>query len=174
MTPNNFMQFQANALRAANEMMAKTSESAQALATLNANFGKNAFERSSEQMQSLVGANDASALSKVLSEGAKPNADFVTYMKDVTDLAQKTTADLTAMAEKQVTVANESIDESIDAFAKMAPVGSEGAVSAVRQYVATSRAAYEQVTSAGKQFVSMIEPVAQAAAATATPQAAKK
>jgi|GEM_PF-3747336 len=168
MTPNNFMQFQADAFRAANDMMVKTSESVQQLAALNAEFGKTAFERSAEQMQSLIGANDASAFSKVVSENAKPSAEFATYMKDVAELANTTTAELTAMAEKQIGEVNEKIDESIEVFAKSAPVGSEGAVTAMRQYVATSRAAYDQATSAGKQFTSMVAPIAKAATEKAT------
>ena len=156
MTPNNFMQFQADAFRASNDLMAKSAASLQQLATLNADFGKAAFERGTEQMQNLIAAKDADAVSKVVTESTKPSADLITYFSDLSELAAKTNADFVDAAEQHVTEANEKIDEAIDGFAKVAPAGSEGVVTMLRQTVSTSRAAYQQASEAGKQFSSMV------------------
>lgn len=162
MTPNNFMQFQADAFRAVNDMVNKSAEGFQQLATLNTNFAKTAFERGSEQMQELMAAKNAEAVSKFVTEGATQSPDVAAYFNDVAKIATQANANMAEAAEQYMAQANEKIDEAIDTFAKSAPAGSEGAVTLMRQSVAQSRAAYQQATNAGKQFASMAVPAAKA------------
>lgn len=172
MTPNNFMQFQADAFRATNEMLTKSADSMQQLAAINAKFGKAAFEHSAEQMQNLIAAKDANAVTKVVTENAKPSPDLVTYISEVATLATKANADFMTAAEQHAAETNEKIDEALDSFAKVAPAGSEGVVTVLRQYVSTSRAAYRQATDASKQFAGMFASASKDATKDAT--AAKK
>ncbi len=167
MTPNSFMQFQADSFRAANDMLTKSAGTFQQVAALNANFGKSVTEQYAQQMQALIAAKDADAVTKVVTDSAKPNAELMTYLTELGALATEAGTEWAAAAQEHVASSNEKFDEAMDAFAKNAPAGSEGAIAVMRQCVAASRAAYQQANDAGKNMNAMFTSMSQGATESA-------
>jgi gas vesicle protein len=166
MTPNTFMQFQANAFQDANAFIAKGAEVMQQYVALNNAFAKTTFEKSAAQMQTVIAAKDAKALGEAVTESAKPDTDFVNYINDLTSLSARTYAEMSEMVEAQVSKNNDAVDEVLEQFEKNAPAGSESAVRVMRQSVEASRAAYSQATKASKQFTSVFAPATASAEPT--------
>lgn len=156
------MKAQADAFRASNTVASSAFEGAKKLLELNVQAAKAGMEESNAQLKALMAAKDVKALNDMLTDlftqYSKPdNSKAVAYVKQVYDISTATGSEVTALIEKQVSSSQKQLLESVDALAKNAPAGSEGAVNALRQSVITANAAYEQVTVATKQVFEMIE-----------------
>ena len=157
-TPEDLMKMQADAMKVSSEAAAKTLEGFQKLAALNLQTAQAALEQSAEQVKALLAARYAKVLTELVTSYAKPSPEkFTAYAKAVYAISSETGADLTAMVEKQVASANQQFAAAIESIAKNAPAGTEGAVGFIRQAMGAASAAYEQVNSATKQFVSAAE-----------------
>ena len=78
-------------------------------------------------------------------------------MKDVYDIAQQTHSQVAELIEKQVASSQQQLLAAVDALAKNAPVGSEGAVKLLRQSVVEANTAFEKVQAASRQVLDLID-----------------
>ncbi|MGB7181089.1 MAG: TIGR01841 family phasin [Burkholderiaceae bacterium] len=172
MTPTDFTQFQAESMKAANAFVAKSFEGFQKLSQLNTRVAQSAMEQSAEQVKSLMSAKDPKAMTELLS-GNTPSAEvFSGYAKEAYEIAAQTNADVVSLIEEQVAEGNKKVDAAIDAMAKNAPAGTEGAINMIKQGLSVSRSAYEQASKATKQFAQTAEANV-AAASKPAPKAGK-
>jgi phasin family protein len=157
-TPEDLMKLQADAFKASSEAANKTLEGFRKLAELNMQTAQAALEQSSEQVKALLAVKDAKTLTELVTSFAKPSPEkFTAYAKAVYAISSETGSDLAAMIEKQVAASNQQLAAAIEAMAKNAPPGAEGAVNFIKQAMGAASAAYEQVNSATKQFVDVAE-----------------
>jgi phasin family protein len=156
------MKAQAEAFKASNTVATKAFDGARKLLELNVQAAKAGMEESNAQLKALMAAKDVKTLNDMLTDlftqYSKPDpSKAVAYVKQVYDISTATGSEVTALIERQVSASQKQLLDSVDALAKNAPAGSEGAVNALRQSVVTANAAYEQVTVATKQVLDMIE-----------------
>lgn len=173
MTPTDFSQFQADSMKAANEMFTRGFAGVQKLTELNTRVAQSAMEQSAEQMKSLMAARDPKALAELMASNTQPSELVTGYAREVAEIAAQTNAEMYEAFEAQVEEGTKKFDAAVEALEKNAPAGTEGAFAIFRQGVSASRSAAEQVAKAGKQFAQTAE--ANLAAATkAAPKAARK
>ncbi len=152
-TPETLLKLQAEAVNVSNTAVAKAIEGVQKLAEFNMATAKAAVEESTSRIQALLTAKDPKALSELLSRFAQPETEKATaYAKGVYEITSQTSADLSALFEKQIADSQSQVFAAIDAFAKNAPAGSEGVVSLLKSMATSASAAYEQAGSASKKF----------------------
>lgn len=174
-TPENLMKMHAEALKASGAAAAKTLEGFQKLAALNMQTAKATLEESSEQIRALLAARDAKALTELVTSFAQPAPEkFTAYAKAVHAITRQANGELTAMVEKQIADSNRQLAEAIEALAKSAPAGSEGALDFIRQALAAAQAAHEQVNAATRQFMQMAEANVEGAVKATTTRGAKR
>lgn len=156
--PQDLMKLQMDAFRITGEAAAKALEGFQKLAALNMETAKSSLEQSTEQIRALLAAKDAKTLTELVTSYTRPSPEkFTAYAKAVLAISKDTGSDLSAMVEKQVEESNAQLAAAIEELAKNAPAGSEGAVAFVRQALAASAKAYEQVNNATRQFAEKAE-----------------
>jgi phasin family protein len=156
------MKAQADAFKASNAVATTAFEGAKKLLELNVQAAKAGLEGSNAQLKALMAAKDVKTLNDMLTElfmqFNKPDSNqAVTYVKQVYDISSATAGEVAALIEQQVSASQKRLLEAVDALAKNAPAGSEGAVNALRQSVVTANEAYEQVSVASRQLFDMIE-----------------
>lgn len=166
--PEDLFKMQQESFKATSSMAAKVFESFQKLAELNAHMTKQAFAQAAERNMALMTAKDPKTAAELMGQFAKPDMSGPTEIaKNIYDMITTTRAEFTDMAEKNLAEANKQMLAAIDALAKSAPPGSEGAISFMKQSVNTATAAYEQFSKAAKQFSDAVEKqVASAAQAS--------
>ncbi len=168
-TQENLMNMHAEALKASSAAAAKTLEGFQKLAALNMQTAKATLEESSEQIKALLAAKDAKAVTDLVTSFAQPTPEkFSAYAKAVYAISKEANGELTSMIEKQIATSNQQLAAAVEALAKNAPAGSEGAVNFIKQALGAANAAYEQVNTATRQFAEMAEANVQGAAKAAS------
>ncbi len=137
------------------------------LANLNANAVKSAFEDSVANARSLTGAKDVQAFIGLQSTFAQPTFEkAIAFSKSVYEVATEANAEFAKMNERRVSEMNENFVSLLDRAAKNAPVGSDVAVTAVKQMMAAANSAYDNFNKVAKQASEIAE--ANVAAATET------
>ena len=137
------------------------------LANLNANAVKSAFEDSVANARSLTGAKDVQAFIGLQSTFAQPTFEkAIAFSKSVYEVATEANAEFAKMNERRVSEMNENFVSLLDRAAKNAPVGSDVAVTAVKQMMAAANSAYDNFNKVAKQASEIAE--ASVAAATET------
>ena len=145
------------------------------LTELNIQAARASIDEATEVFKTLLETKDAKALVELASTGAQPAAEkFAAYAKQAYDIAATTNTELAKLVEKQVAESNKQLYAAIDAIAKNAPAGSEGAVALVKQAVNTANSAFDQVSKATKQVVEIAEANIAAAAKSSPVRAAAK
>lgn len=157
-TPDELMKLNASAVKASADAAAKALEGIEKLAELNLGATKASIEEASARVKALLGAKDAKALADLLSAYAQPAPEAAAaYAKNVYEISSKTGADLGAMFEKQIAETNAQLFGAVDALAKSAPAGTEGAVSFLKQSLTAASSTYEQMNKATKQLFELME-----------------
>jgi phasin family protein len=156
------MKAQSEAFKASNTVASTAFDGAKKLLELNVQAAKAGMEESNAQLKALMAAKDVKTLNDMLTDlftqYSKPDTSkAAAYVKQVYDISTATGGEVTALIEKQVSASQKQLLDSVDALAKNAPSGSEGAVNALRQSVITANAAYEQVNTATRQMLELIE-----------------
>ena len=97
-------------------------------------------------------------LADLFSQFSKPEGNkAAAYVKDVYDIAQQTHSQVAELIEKQVASSQQQLLPAVDALAKNAPAGSEGAVKLLRQSVVEANTAFEKVQAASRQVLDLID-----------------
>lgn len=159
---DDLMKAQAEAFKTSNSVATTAFDGARKLLELNVQAARAGMEESSAQLKALLAAKDVKSVNDMLTDlfnqYSKPDTSkAVAYVKHVYDISSATGAEVGALIERQIAASQKQLLDSVDALAKSAPAGSEGAVNALRQSVVTANAAYEQVAVATKQVIDMID-----------------
>ena len=166
------MKAQAEAFKTTNSVATTAFDGARKLLELNVQAARAGMEESSAQLKALLAARDVSALNTLLadlfSQFSKPEGNkAAAYVKDVYDIAQQTHSQVAELIEQQLLPA-------VDALAKNAPAGSEGAVKLLRQSVVEANTAFEKVQAASRQVLDLIDANVNNLARTGEAAAKKK
>ncbi|RKW40835.1 MAG: phasin family protein [Lautropia sp.] len=156
------MKAQAEAFKTTNSVATTAFDGARKLLELNVQAARAGMEESSAQLKALLAARDVSALNTLLadlfSQFSRPEGNkAAAYVKDVYDIAQQTHSQVAELIEKQVASSQQQLLAAVDALAKNAPAGSEGAVKLLRQSVVEANTAFEKVQAASRQVLDLID-----------------
>jgi len=173
------MKAQAEAFKTTNSVATTAFDGARKLLELNVQAARAGMEESSAQLKALLAARDVSALNTLLadlfSQFSKPEGNkAAAYVKDVYDIAQQTHSQVAELIEKQVASSQQQLLAAVDALAKNAPAGSEGAVKLLRQSVVEANTAFEKVQAASCQVLDLIDANVNNLARTGEAAAKKK
>ena len=105
---------------------------------------------------------------------AKPATDKLgAYARHVYQIADETAAELSRIAEKQMSEASQQMFTTIDEISKSAPAGTEGIATFYKSAVLAANSAWDQVNKADKQVIDLTEANVDRATGAAQ-QAAKR
>jgi len=135
------------------------------IANLQAVAIKSAFEDTIANVRTLATANDVQEFVKLQGSFAQPAYEkAMAYSKGMYEVATQTNAELAKVAERRIAEWNEGVVSFLDKALKNIPGASDAVVGAVKQAIAASNSAYENLTKATKQATEIAE--ANVAAAT--------
>ena len=135
------------------------------IANLQAAVIKSAFEDTVANVRALAGASDVQEFVKLQGSFAQPAYEkAIAYSKGVYEVATQANANFVKVAERRVAEWNEGVVSFIDQALKNFPGASDTVLPALKQAIAASNSAYENLTKATKQATEMAE--ANVAAAT--------
>ena len=135
------------------------------IANLQAAAIKSAFEDTIANVRALAGANGVQEFVKLQGSFAQPAYDkAIAYSKGVYEVATQANANFVKVAERRMAEWNEGVVSFIDQALKNFPGASDTVLPALKQAIAASNSAYENLTKATKQATEMAE--ANVAAAT--------
>ena len=122
------------------------------LVDLNLKVMKATFEDMAQKSHEAVDVKDPQEAVAFTSSLMQPSADKVlAYGKHVYDIVSSVQAELSRLAEDQLTHSQQQVHEAIEQLAKNAPTGTEGAIALLKSSVASANSAYETVAKAAKQ-----------------------
>ncbi len=153
-----FTTFQQQSLKAMQEYAMASLSGVEKLTELNLQAAKTTVEEGVQNSFAMFQSKDPKALADTLSEQAKPASDKLgAYAKHVYQIANETAAEMSRIAEKQVSEASQHMFLAIDEFSKSAPAGTEGIAAFYKSAVSAANSAWDQVSKSGKQFVEITE-----------------
>ncbi|MGH8674859.1 MAG: phasin family protein [Burkholderiales bacterium] len=140
---------------------------AEKIGNLQAIAVKSAFEDTIANVRALAAANDVQEYVKLQASFAQPAVEkAVAYSKGVYEVVTQASADYTKVAERRIAEWNEGVLSFLDKALKNIPGASDTVVTVLKQAIAASNSAYENLTRATKQATEIAE--ANVAAATET------
>ncbi|MDR2187442.1 MAG: phasin family protein [Azonexus sp.] len=168
----NFAQFFANT----------TFDGIERLSLLNLSAARSAFETSTANFNTLLGAKDVQSFVNLQQSFASPTLEKgMEYSRNVIAIATETKDKIAKEVESHIAEANAQVSGLVEQALAAAPAGSEATVAAVKSAIKTANETYESVNKAAKQAAEVAEAsVSAATAATlkaaniATPKNSKK
>jgi phasin family protein len=128
------------------------------LLELNLQVARAALGEAAETTKAMLSVKDAQELLALQAGLVQPSAEKVAaYSRHVYDIAAKTNAEVTRVAEFQLADMQKKFMASVDSAVKNAPAGTENAVSLVKSAVAAANNAYESAAKAAKQAAEIAE-----------------
>jgi len=126
--------------------------SAERFANVQLELSRKVLADNAETLKSLVEVKDPKALGEWQASLVQPSIDqaFVAA-RNVYDASVVTQNELSTFVEEQVADLNKSVIGSLDRIAKSGPAGSEVAVNAVKTFINTTSAAFENVSKTAKK-----------------------
>ena len=127
--------------------------SAERLAALNLNTARAILEDSVANAKALLAVKDVQQLMSLQTNLAQPAVEkAVAYSRSVYEITSETQQQLAKMVEAQFGDFQKSVASLVEMAAKSAPAGSEGAVAAIQNAIATANAAFGNMNAMAKQF----------------------
>jgi phasin family protein len=146
----------------------KAFEGVEKLVELNLQVAKTALEEASETAKSALSVKDAQELLALQAGLLQPAAEkAAAYGRHLYDIATSTNAEVSKLAESQISEVQGKFLSVVDGAVKNAPAGSENAVALVKSAVAAASNAYESVQKAAKQAADVAEANFQAITSSA-------
>lgn len=140
------------------------------LADVNLQAARSSLEQSAEQINALLAAKDVNTLTQLAASFTQPSPEkFTAYAQAVATIARDTQSNLADLVREQISRSNEQLEEALQSLARSAPTGSEGAMSFIRQAMASASASYEQFNQSMQRMMNV-----EAAAAPAAEKPAKR
>ncbi len=151
------------------------------LTALNMAASREFFNSAVANTQQLMGAKDASEVSKLNAELAKPNLDkWMEYSRSVYDLVSQMQKEVTSAMEAQYNSFSKNANSAVEKATATAPVGGDVFAATMKSMLGASTKAFDSMNSMAKQLTEIAEANMQAAssatgkAVSATAAAAKK
>ena len=133
-------------------------DSMQKMIGLNLNAAKASFDTSLAGTQRLLTARDPQEFLSLSAHQAQPHAEIaLTYGRHLASIASGAQLELTRVAEDQVNQSSRHMVKLIDEFGKIAPAGSEGALSLMKSALDNVSASVGQLARNNKIAVETIE-----------------
>ncbi|MDO4683030.1 MAG: phasin family protein [Lautropia sp.] len=173
---DDLLKAQSEAFKTSNTVATAAFDGAKKLLELNVQAARAGMEESSAQLKALMAAKDVNTLNTMLADlfaqyGKPDGSKAASYVKNVYEITQETSAQVSALIEQQVSSTQRQLLASVDTLVKNAPAGSESAVNLLKQSVVNANAAYEQLQAASKQVLEMIDAnIAGLSKAASTPK----
>ena len=147
---------------------AKAFEGVEKLVELNLQVAKASMGEAAETAKAALSVKDAQELLALQASLLQPTAEkAAAYSRHLYDIVAATNAEVTKIAESQVTDAQRKFMATVDSAVKNAPAGTENAVALVKSAVAAATNAYEGVQKAAKQAADVAEANFQALSTSA-------
>ncbi|MCB6185326.1 phasin family protein [Leeia sp. TBRC 13508] len=148
--------------------------SAEKLIKLQLDTAKALLEEQARQTQLITGIKSVQQANETRQSLTESNLDnLVSLSRSVYEYATNTQSELAKFTEARITELNKDVITLLDQSAKMAPAGSEAAVTAVKQTVQATAAAVDSLSKAAKQVADFTEASVKSAT-TATVDAIKQ
>lgn len=134
-------------------------------AALNLNTAKVAFEGAAEHVKALLEARDPQEMAKLNGGYAQPSiAIAIAYSKNVSELAQQTTVQVSKLVETNAVELNKAVAGVLDSVAKNTPVGSDVTATAMKSALTLANTTYNNIAAVAKQTAQAVEANVAAAA----------
>jgi len=160
------------------ELNQKATEAALKLTQLSMEQGERLMKLQLEAMRGMI--DDGMKGAKSLMEARDPQqwsalqqknmqgmlARMTEYSRSVQDLAGKTQKEIGELVESRASAMNAQFQAMVDEMAKSAPPGSESAVAAMKQTLATANALADTMSKTAQQFAKSAESAIKVAADT--------
>lgn len=152
----------------------KMIDGVQKMIDLNMHAAKATMEASVANVQKLMSAKDPQEFFSLSATGSAPQAEMaMSYSRHLANIASATQMEFTKAAESQIAENSRKLVSLFDQAAKMAPAGSENALSMMKSAITNASAGYEQLTKNTKMAVEAMETNMNTAASQMTEEAAK-
>jgi phasin family protein len=126
---------------------------AERIASLNLSTARATIEDAAAGAKSVLTAKDPQAAVAAQAALAQPAVEkAVAYSRSVYEITSETQQQLAKMVEAQFGDFQKSVASLVEMAAKSAPAGSEGAVAAIQNAIATANAAFGNMNAMAKQF----------------------
>ncbi len=150
------------------ELGQKAFEGVEKLVELNLQVARTTMDEVSEQTKAALSAKDAQELLALSTSMLQPSAEkAAAYSRHLYDIATATSAEVSKLAEGQMSEAQKKFMTVVDTAVKNAPAGSENAVVMVKSAIAAANNAFDSVQKAAKQATDVAEANFQAISNTA-------
>ncbi|CAH0355095.1 MAG: phasin family protein [Aquabacterium sp.] len=146
----------------------KAFEGVEKLVELNLQVAKATLDEVSEHTKAVLSVKDAQELLALNTSLLQPSAEkAAAYSRHLYDIASSTSAEVSKVAEGQMSEAQKKFMSVVDNAVKNAPAGTENAVVLVKSAVAAANNAFDSVHKAAKQAADVAEANFQAISNTA-------
>ncbi|MDE2400782.1 MAG: phasin family protein [Burkholderiales bacterium] len=146
----------------------KAFEGVEKLVELNMQVAKTTLDEVSEHAKAVLAAKDPQELLALNTSLLQPTAEkAAAYSRHLYDIASSTGAEVSKLAEGQLSDAQKKFLSVVDTAVKNAPAGTENAVVLVKSAVAAANNAFDSVQKAAKQAAEVAEANFQAMSNTA-------
>ncbi len=150
------------------DLTSKAFEGVEKLVELNLQVAKAAMGEVADSTRAALSVKDAQELLALQTSMLQPSAEkAAAYSRHVYDIAANTNAEVTRIAEAQITDMQKKFVAAVDGAVKNAPAGTENAVALVKSAMAAANNAYESVHKAAKQAADVADANFQAMTNTA-------
>ena len=150
------------------DLSQKAFEGVEKVVELNLQVAKTSLEEASEHAKAVLAVKDAQELVALQASLLQPSAEkAAAYGRHLYDIASSTSAEVSKLAESQVSEAQKKFAAVVDNAVKNAPAGTENAVVLVKSAVAAANNAFDSVQKAAKQAADVAEANFQAITNTA-------
>ena len=135
-------------------------------AGLNLQAARASVEASIGSAQNLLAAKDPQEFFSTAYNQSQPQTDIaLTYGRHLSSIASSTQQDLTRAAETQITANSRQLVALLDDLTRVAPAGSETALSMMKSAIDNVSSSYAQLNKSAKVAIDAIESNMQAAGA---------
>lgn len=150
------------------DLTQKAFEGMEKLMELNLQVAKTSLDEFAQHTHALLSVKDAQELMALNANLMQPAAEkAAAYGRHVYDIASSTSAEVSKLAESQLSETQKKFVTLVDSAVKNAPAGTENAVVLVKSAVAAANNAFETVQKAAKQAADVAEANFQAMTNTA-------
>ncbi len=152
-------------------------EGVEKLMGLNLQAAKAGLESSLANAQQLMSAKDPQELFSTASQQAQPQAEIVlTYARHLATIATNQQKEFASVVETQVSESSRQLVSMLDDMTKLAPAGSETAISMMKSAIDNASSGFSQLSRSAKVAVETMESnldTAVAQMSQASPKAAR-
>lgn len=169
-SPDEMMKMGAAMAQTTNAAALTALEGLRRLTDVNLQAARSSLEQAAEQINALLAAKDVNTLTQLTATLAQPSPEkFTAYAQAVAAIARDTQGDLVNLVREQVERSNQQLAEALETLARNAPTGSEGAMSFIRQAMASATSSYDQFNQNVQRMMEMGTQATQQAASAPAP-----